>query len=158
MRECLLLACQRITKYPLLIEPILKTSLVASPQEKEALVQALDCSRSLISAVDSRVAQRERLLEFCQRIDPKSHVLQAVGPSLNAGGRGGTTTQKRRGRDELVSLPSRRLLFQGTAVVNTSGGGGRPISCTVSILTDSLVFTQEISPKHYFVSPVRFYI
>ncbi|XP_021964277.1 A-kinase anchor protein 13 isoform X2 [Folsomia candida] len=146
VRECLLLVAQRITKYPLLIEPILKTSLNATPQERDQIQKALGFSRDLISKVDQRVAQRQRLLEVCNRIDPKSFTM--VG-------------QRRRGRDDIVSLPSRRLLFQGQAIVNcnrnSNPGGGAPanrnIPCTVFILTDSLIFTQEISLKFHFVSP-----
>ncbi len=141
---------QRITKYPLLIEPILKTSLNVSTQERDQIQKALGSSRDLISKVDQRVAQRQSLLEVCLRIDPKSFTI--VG-------------QRRRSRDDIISLPSRRLLFQGQAIVNSNRnsnvGGGAPLNrsipCTVFILTDSLVFTQEISLKFHFVSPVSYY-
>jgi hypothetical protein len=142
---------QRITKYPLLIEPILKTSLNASLQEKEQIEKALRSSKDLISKVDQRVADRQSLLEFYNRIDPKSFV---------------TMGQRRRYRDDIISLPSRRLLFQGQVIVNgnkgSTAGGGAPVSrnipCNLTILTDSLIFTQELNLKYQFVTPASLYI
>ncbi|CAL8134678.1 unnamed protein product [Orchesella dallaii] len=139
VRECLLLVAQRITKYPLLFEPLVKTGV--SPPEKEQVSKVLRSSKELISRVNERVAERQRLLEICQKIDPKSHV---------------TIGQKRRGRDDLMSVPSRRLLFHGQAVItcNRIGIGSLSnTSCTVLILTDCLVFTQEFGGRLQFVSP-----
>ena len=138
----MLLVGQRITKYPLLLEPLLKTS--PSTQEKEELMKALTCSKELNARVNERVAERERLNDICQRIDSKSGIVDG---------------SKRIRRDDLLAVPSRRLLFHGQAIVNsnrTSGnvgavGGGL---CNVLILTDSLVFTQEMSGRLYFASPV----
>lgn len=140
VRECLLLVAQRITKYPLLFDPLVKTS--ASPQEREQLSKTLRSSKELIFRVNERVAEREKLLEICQKIDPKSYV---------------TIGQKRRGRDDLMSVPSRRLLFHGQAVINCNRigiGSLSNVACTVFILTDCLMFTQEIGGRLQFVSPV----
>ncbi|CAG7820418.1 unnamed protein product [Allacma fusca] len=144
--ECLLLVAQRITKYPLLFEPLYKTS--NDVLEKEKITKVLKASRDLNEKVNERVAERERLIEFCQKMDHKS-VFQ-IG---------------QKSKDFLTSLPSRRLLFNGLASavkvgVNGSGfgGSGGPVSarstiCNVLVLTDSLVFVQEFGGRYHFVSP-----
>ena len=140
VRECLLLVAQRIMKYPLLLEPLIKTGI--SDQEKEQVAKALKAAKELNNRVNERVAERQELLQICQKIDPKSYV---------------TIGQKRRGRDDLVSVPSRRLLFQGQAIVtcNRIGIGSLSnVSCTVLILTDCLVFTQQFGDRLQFVCPV----
>lgn len=141
VKGVLLHVAHRITKYPLLIEKLVNTAV--SVQENEMLSKALQCSRDLNSKVNERVDERERLVEICQKVDPKSYV---------------TIGQKRRNRDDLISVPSRRLLFHGQAVItcNRIGIGSLSnVACTVLILTDCLVFTQEFSGRLQFVCPVR---
>lgn len=130
----------RITKYPIFFDRLLK--LAVTPHEKEQLSKVSISSKELNSRVNERVAERQRLLEICQRIDPKSFV---------------TIGQKRRGRDNLASVASRRLLFHGQAVItcNRIGIGSLSnVSCTVLILTDCLVFTQDFGGRLQFVCPV----
>lgn len=142
VKETLLHVAQRITKYPLMFDGLVKYAV--SPLEKEQLQKVIRSSKELISRVDERVAERQRLLEICQRIDSKSYV---------------TIGEKRRGRDDLVSVASRRLLFHGQAVINCNRigiGSLTNVACTVLILTDCLVFTQDVGGRLQFVCPVRF--
>ena len=147
--ECLLLVAQRITKYPLLFEPLKKTS--DSLDEKDKISRLLVASRELNVKVNERVAEREKLIEFCQRLDAKSMV--QIG-------------QKRFRKEDLTLVPTRRLLFTGVASVtnrvsggSASGYGGssglasRSSICTVLILTDSIIFAQEFSGRYHFVGP-----
>jgi len=154
VRECLLLVAQRITKYPLLFDPLLKTAVMS--QEKEQLQNILVRSKDLISKVNERVAEREKLIELCQKIDSKSYLIM---------------NEKRKSKDDLVALPSRRLLFYGQGVLNlnrlNSGnsnvvGSGAAVGyskfpCNVLILTDSLVFIQDLSGRLQFLNPVGYY-
>lgn len=138
--ECLLLVGQRITKYPLLVEPLIKTSIC--PIEKADLAKAWTASKELNARVNERVAERERLAEICSKIDPKS-IIQDGSRRIRA--------------HDLLSLPNRRLIFNGHAVVNRiiSGNITSLGNCSVLILTDVMVCTQEVGGKVSFVSPVR---
>ena len=151
MPECLLLVAQRITKYPLLFEPLYKTA--PTQEEKDKITKGLKASRDLIEKVNERVDEREHLIEFCQKMDPKSMV---------------TIGKRRIRKEDLTLVPNRRLLFSGQASINNRGFGGnsgsgysgsggpsaaRNLVCNVLILTDSLVFTQEFSGRYHFVSP-----
>ncbi|CAG7829572.1 unnamed protein product [Allacma fusca] len=147
--ECLLLVAQRITKYPLLFEPLYKTS--TDLHEREQITKVLKDSRELNEKVNERVAERERLIEFCQKLDHKSVLQMGQNKSVR--------------KDYLTSLPSRRLLFNGLASAvklgaNGSGFGGsggpgsaRSTICNVLVLTDCLVFVQEFGGRYHFVSP-----
>jgi len=153
--ECLLLVAQRITKYPLLIEALAKTSLTSS--ERDDFVKALLSAKELNARVNERVDERQKFIEICQRIDSKSYIADG---------------HRRIRRDELTQVPSRRLRFHGQAIVNCNrvmggnttsmvSGGGIPtsiknMSCHVLILTDYMVLMQEINGKLFFVAPVLY--
>lgn len=56
--ECILFVTQRLTKYPLLIEPLIKTSTVQD--ESEDLRKALVLVKEILADVDACVADKER--------------------------------------------------------------------------------------------------
>lgn len=56
--ECILFVTQRLTKYPLLIEPLIKTCMV--PNEGDNLRKALALVKEILAEVDTRVADKER--------------------------------------------------------------------------------------------------
>lgn len=56
--ECILFVTQRLTKYPLLIEPLIKTSTVQD--EGEDLRKALVLVKEILADVDACVADKER--------------------------------------------------------------------------------------------------
>lgn len=155
MPECLLLVAQRITKYPLLIDSLLKASV--SLHEREELTKLFLSSKDLNSRVNERVAERQRLLEICQKIDAKSPLYDG---------------SRRIRREDLILAPTLRLLFHGQAIVNFNrvfsannvavhGGSAIPASNKpyhILILTDRLIITQELNGKLHFVSPVKFFI
>ena len=75
--ECILFVTQRLTKYPLLIPPMLKTS-VDDKVEQEKLLRAMNLVKEILVDVDSRVADKDkedRQLEIFKRIDAKSHAI-----------------------------------------------------------------------------------
>lgn len=55
--ECILFVTQRLTKYPLLIQPLLKSS-VEDKIEHEKLTKAYDLVKNILTSVDSRVAEK----------------------------------------------------------------------------------------------------
>src|SRR5690349_18464169 len=75
--ECLLFVSQRLTKYPLLIQPLSKSAL-DDRIEHEKLVQAESLVKEILCDVDSRVAEKdmeERKCEIYRKIDAKSHAI-----------------------------------------------------------------------------------
>lgn len=65
---------QRLTKYPLLIEPLLKCSR-DNPEEQTKLRKALGIVKQILIDVDGCVAEKQkenRFLDFFEHIDPKS--------------------------------------------------------------------------------------
>lgn len=73
--ECSLFVAQRLTKYPLLIEAMYKTT--RDPVENAKLQKACGLVKRILSEVDARVAEKlksDRLLEIFKRIDAKSTV------------------------------------------------------------------------------------
>lgn len=75
--ECILFVTQRLTKYPLLIQPLLKSSL-DDKIEQEKLQKAMTLVKEILVEVDARVADKEkedRHLEIFKRIDAKSHAV-----------------------------------------------------------------------------------
>ena len=72
--ECILFVTQRLTKYPLLIEPLIKTSK-DNKQEQDKLIKALALVKEILVEVDAQVAEQEkedRKIEIYNRIDAKS--------------------------------------------------------------------------------------
>lgn len=55
--ECILFVTQRLTKYPLLIQPLLKSS-VEDKAEHEKLLKAMHFVKDILVDVDSRVAEK----------------------------------------------------------------------------------------------------
>lgn len=75
--ECILFVTQRLTKYPLLIEPLIKTSK-DNKVEQEKLHRALALVKEILVEVDAQVAEQEkedRKLEIYHKIDAKSFTL-----------------------------------------------------------------------------------
>lgn len=72
--ECILFVTQRLTKYPLLIEPLIK-SAKDNKVEQERLQKALALVKEILVEVNAQVAEKEkedRKLEIYNRIDAKS--------------------------------------------------------------------------------------
>ncbi|XP_030746560.1 rho guanine nucleotide exchange factor 2-like isoform X2 [Sitophilus oryzae] len=135
--ECILFVTQRLTKYPLLIEPLIKTSK-ENRQEQEALQKALGLVKEILVEVDSQVAEKEkedRKLEIYHRIDAKSFTIH----------RG----HKFKKSDILQG--NRSLKFEGVAMLMQ--GRGKMQVVLVIVLSDVLFFLQENSHKYSFFTP-----
>uniref|UniRef100_A0A8C3D7F8 Rho guanine nucleotide exchange factor 2 n=1 Tax=Corvus moneduloides TaxID=1196302 RepID=A0A8C3D7F8_CORMO len=134
--ECILLVTQRITKYPVLIERILKNSK-DNEGDCADLSRALRLVKELLSAVDEEVHAwelRGRLWDVFRRVDPRAKV------PLLWDSRPGAF-----GRDELLR---RKLVHSGGMLWKTAAGRFKDV--LVLLMTDVLVFLQEKDQKYTF--------
>lgn len=132
--ECILFVTQRLTKYPLLIEPLLKSAR-EDKLETEKLQHALSLVKSLLVDVDACVAEKElrdRQIEIYNRIDAKSFSIYKEKPF----------------RKSDVGVESRRRLkFEGLATLMQ--GRSKMQVVLVVVLTDCLCFLSENSAHKY---------
>lgn len=135
--ECILFVTQRLTKYPLLIEPLIKTSK-ENQEETDKLTKALQQVKEILTEVDSQVAEKEkedRKLEIYNKVDPKSvTVFRGV---------------KFKKSDILTS--NRKLKFEGVAMLMQ--GRGKMQVVMVLVLTDILCFLLESNQKYTLFTP-----
>ncbi|XP_031327224.1 rho guanine nucleotide exchange factor 18 isoform X1 [Photinus pyralis] len=131
--ECILFVTQRLTKYPLLIEPLIKTSK-ENQYEQEQLQRALALVKEILIEVDSQVAEKEkedRKLEIYHRIDAKSY----------------TTHRGYKFKKSDILQGNRSLRFEGVAMLMQ--GRGKMQVVMVIVLSDVLFFLQESSHNKY---------
>ncbi|XP_052850697.1 rho guanine nucleotide exchange factor 18 [Drosophila gunungcola] len=138
--ECILFVTQRLTKYPLLIEPLLKSAR-DNKLETDKLQHALNLVKSLLVDVDACVAEkelRERQLEIYGRVDAKSFAIFKNKPFR---------------KFELGVESRRRLKFDGLATLMQ--GRAKTQLVLVVVLTDCLCFLSENSGhnKYSFFTP-----
>lgn len=135
--ECILFVTQRLTKYPLLIEPLIKTSK-ENKQEQELLQKALCLVKEILVEVDAQVAEKEkedRKLEIYNRIDAKSY----------------TVHRGLKFKKSDILQGNRSLKFEGVAMLMQ--GRGKMQVVMVIVLSDVLFFLQENSHKYTFFTP-----
>lgn len=138
--ECILFVTQRLTKYPLLMEPLLKSAR-DNKLETEKLQKALALVKELLVDVDACVAEKElkdRQIDIYNRIDPKSFTIYKNKPF----------------RKQDIGIESRRRLkFEGIAALMQ--GRSKTQVVLVVVLTDCLCFLLENSAhnKYTFFTP-----
>ena len=138
--ECILFVTQRLTKYPLLIEPLLKSAR-DDKLECDKLQHALSLVKELLVDVDACVAEKElkeRQIDIYNRIDNKSFAIYKNKPF----------------RKSDVGVESkRRLKFEGLATLMQ--GRSKMQIVLVVVLTDCLCFLNENSAhnKYTFFTP-----
>uniref|UniRef100_A0A8B9Z6T5 Rho/Rac guanine nucleotide exchange factor 2 n=1 Tax=Buteo japonicus TaxID=224669 RepID=A0A8B9Z6T5_9AVES len=134
--ECILLVTQRITKYPVLIERILKNSKGNGAGGKGA-TWALKLVKELISSINEEVHTCEmnaRLWDVYRRVDGRAKV------QLPWESRAGVF-----GKDELLR---RKLVHSGCMLWKTAAGRFKDV--LVLLMTDVLIFLQEKDQKYTF--------
>jgi A-kinase anchor protein 13 len=147
--ECILTVTTRITKYPLLIEPLIKTAK-DRPAEQQKLRSCLALVKNILVDVNGQVAEKERaqrLLEIYNRMDARSSIAH----------------EGRKFKKSDILLEGRKLLFEGLCTLVSPalapGPGGRgnrspgPVLVIVVVLTDVVLFLQENNQKYTFVTP-----
>ncbi|XP_032669735.1 rho guanine nucleotide exchange factor 18-like isoform X4 [Odontomachus brunneus] len=134
--ECILFVTQRLTKYPLLVEPLIKTSIVQ--EENENLRKALVLVKEILADVDACVADKERedrKLEIYNKIDAKSFA----------------TYRGAKFKKSDIMAFNRILKFEGTAYLMQ--GRGKMTAIVVVVLSDILFFLAERDQKYAFFVP-----
>ncbi|XP_071573187.1 uncharacterized protein Cyst isoform X3 [Temnothorax nylanderi] len=132
--ECILFVTQRLTKYPLLIEPLIKTGV--TQDEGEDLRKALVLVKEILADVDACVADKERedrKLEIYNKIDAKSFATY------------------RGAKFKKSDIINRILKFEGTAYLMQ--GRGKMTAIVVVVLSDILFFLAERDQKYAFFVP-----
>ncbi|NXN28292.1 ARHG2 factor, partial [Nycticryphes semicollaris] len=134
--ECILLVTQRITKYPVLIERILKNSK-DNEGDSADLSQSLKLVKELISSINEEVHTCEmntRLWDIYRRVDGRAKV------QLSRDSRTCVFS-----KDELLR---RKLVHSGCMLWKTAAGRFKDV--LVLLMTDILVFLQEKDQKYTF--------
>ncbi|CAL8281854.1 unnamed protein product [Gadus morhua 'NCC'] len=135
--ECILLVTQRITKYPVLLERILKYTQEAT-QEHADLLKALAQIREVIAAVDLRVSEYERvqrLQEVWTRTESRSSAKLKNGHIF---------------RKQDMMRPGQVLKHQGLLLWKTATGRLKDVMAL--LLADTLIFLQEKDQKYVFAA------
>ncbi|XP_052861624.1 rho guanine nucleotide exchange factor 18 [Anopheles cruzii] len=135
--ECILFVTQRLTKYPLLIDPLLKSSR-EDKIEQEKLQKGMSLVKEILVDVDARVADKEkedRQLEIFKRIDAKSFAI---------------FKQDKFKKSDIISC-NRKLRFEGVATLMQ--GRSKMQTVLVVVLSDCLFFLLENSHKYSFFTP-----
>uniref|UniRef100_A0A8D8V0I7 Rho guanine nucleotide exchange factor 18 n=1 Tax=Cacopsylla melanoneura TaxID=428564 RepID=A0A8D8V0I7_9HEMI len=131
--ECILFVTQRLTKYPLLIEPLIKTSK-ENKIEQEKLHRAQLLIKDILIEVNAQVAEKEkedRKLEMYNRIEAKSST-EYRGAKFK--------------KSDILNF-NRKLRFEGLA--SLMQGRGKSQEVLVIVLSDILFFLQEVSQHKY---------
>uniref|UniRef100_H3ABE6 Rho guanine nucleotide exchange factor 28 n=1 Tax=Latimeria chalumnae TaxID=7897 RepID=H3ABE6_LATCH len=135
--ECILLVTQRITKYPVLVERILRYSREGT-EEHQSLTKALGLIKDIIAAVDLKVNEYEKeqkLLEILNKIENKTYTKLKSGWIFR--------------KQDLMSR-KRILLYEGLVYWKTATGRLKDILAL--LLSDVLLFLQEKDQKYIFAT------
>ncbi|XP_065133099.1 rho guanine nucleotide exchange factor 18a [Paramisgurnus dabryanus] len=135
--ESILLITQRITKYPVLIERIIKNTEVDSEEHRD-LVQGLELLKDTITQVNTCVDEFEkaaRLRDLSSKLEPKSQVKMAHGRVF---------------RREDMFYGERRLLYEG--ILNWRSTSNKSKDVLVLLLSDVLLLLLEKDQRLTFAS------
>lgn len=152
MPDCALTVAQRPTKYPLLIEALLKSS--EDEAERERLQVALALIKRILEGINAQVAEKQkkdRLGYIYQRIDAKSDAtfkgnVFKKSDLMNRKLKCVQSNFRAHRNSEIVPFSSCR--FEGNAFF-----ANRKTPILVVVLTDCLFFLQENSQKYSFYAP-----
>ncbi|OQR74139.1 hypothetical protein BIW11_09278 [Tropilaelaps mercedesae] len=134
--ECILLVTQRLTKYPLMIDALLKSSK-DHPDEIERLKTAQVLIKDVINGVNAQVAEAERdarLLEIYHKVDAKS-TAYLKGHKFK--------------KSDLLSS-NRKLRHEGT--ISLKNARNKQLDVTAVLLSDVIFFLQENNQKYVFAA------
>ncbi|XP_072272361.1 rho guanine nucleotide exchange factor 28 isoform X2 [Pyxicephalus adspersus] len=135
--ECILLVTQRITKYPVLVERILRYTPEGNEEHKD-LCRALCLIKDMIAAVDLKVSEferKQRFEEFVNKIENKTFTKMKNGLTF--------TKQDLKNKERV-------LLNEGVLLWKTATGRFKDIQAL--LLTDVLLFLQEKDQKYIFAA------
>ncbi|CAG0905166.1 unnamed protein product, partial [Cyprideis torosa] len=132
--ECVLFVTQRVTKYPLLIDPLIKTArLLKDEDEREALQELQIRVRNLLININTHVAVKEkavRLGEIYEKFDTRSSAIY-LGQKFKK-----------------TDLEERTLVFEGMGSLSTTRG--KQIEVIFIVMNDVAFFLTETNGKFAF--------
>ncbi|XP_005171341.2 rho guanine nucleotide exchange factor 18a isoform X1 [Danio rerio] len=140
--EIILLITQRITKYPVLFERVIKYTEDESEEQMD-LIKGLDFLKDTIAQVNAHVDEAEkeaRLRELSSKLEPKSQVKMTSGRVF---------------RREDMLQGKRKLLHEGMLnwrVTNNKGKGDKHTDVIVLLLSDVLLLLLEKDSRLTFAS------
>ncbi|BFY97141.1 hypothetical protein BsWGS_00188 [Bradybaena similaris] len=120
----------RLSKYPILIEAILKST--KDKKDRENLSHALLLSKDVVQNIDEKVASYEKLMDIHSKMDSR-----AV-----------TFKDKKFKRQDLLS-DTRELVYSGN--IGWKSARGRVYDVLAVVLTDLIVFLQKNEQKYTFL-------
>ncbi|XP_077988756.1 rho guanine nucleotide exchange factor 28-like isoform X2 [Glandiceps talaboti] len=135
--ECILAVTHRLTKYPLLIEAIIKNTKASRPDYQQ-LQKANTLVKNILNRVDAQVKDYEReqrQLAIYNKIDARSSVLLRSG-------------KKFKKSDILAN--NRKLRHEGE--VQWHSARGKHTEVQAVLLTDVLIFLQDNNGKYSFLN------
>ncbi|XP_058250462.1 rho guanine nucleotide exchange factor 18a, partial [Hemibagrus wyckioides] len=133
--EGILLITQRITKYPVLVERIIKNT-EEETEEHTDLVAALERIKDTISTVDTQVHQFEQLREIAAHLEPKSSGRMSNGKVFR--------------REDLLQKDRRRL--REGVLTWRPHNRSKALDVILVLLPDLLLLLQEKDQKYIFAS------
>ena len=131
----LLLVTQRTTKYPILVEHILKST--KDKKDRENLSRALQLSKELLQGIDEHVdayERKERLAEIHHKLDSKSFA----------------NFKNRKFKRSDILQNNRSLVHDGQVHLRSARGKRSEVICVV--LTDLIFFLQDVNGRYIFHS------
>ncbi|XP_074651891.1 uncharacterized protein LOC141906481 isoform X3 [Tubulanus polymorphus] len=134
--ECILLVTQRMTKYPLLLEPIIKTT--KDKTDRENVHKALILIKRILAEVDKQVEafeKSQRFLDIYNKLDARSFAW---------------FKKERKFKKSDILSNNRKLLHEG--LINWKTARGKLTEVLAVIITDVMFFLQENNQKYTFFS------
>nr|KAG5709907.1 hypothetical protein BaRGS_029949 [Batillaria attramentaria] len=119
----------RLSKYPILIEAILKST--KDKKDREQVSKALQCTKMVVHSVDQQVALYEKLMEVYRAFDSRT-----------------TTYRGKKFKRQDLIASGRHLLHAGA--IGWKNARGRVVETHTLVLTDLVVFLQKSEQKYSF--------
>ncbi|CAG5134043.1 unnamed protein product, partial [Candidula unifasciata] len=120
----------RLSKYPILIEAILKST--KDKKDRENLSHALLLSKDVVQNIDEKVAAYEKLMDIHNKMDSRAVMFK----------------DKKFKRQDLLS-DTRELIYSGK--IGWKSARGRVYDVLAVVLTDLIVFLQKNEQKYTFL-------
>lgn len=148
--ECILFVTQRLTKYPLLIEPLIKTC--TDPDEAESLRRALSLVKNILRQVNASVDDKEkedRKFEIYNRqVSTNIGLMSILFNESNYFRIDAKSFATYRGaKFKKSDIMRRSLKYEGTA--HLMQGRGKMATVVVIVLSDVLFFLAETRDQKY---------
>ncbi|GFR83950.1 rho guanine nucleotide exchange factor 2 [Elysia marginata] len=120
----------RLSKYPILIEAILKST--KDKKDRENMSRALLMSKEVVQHIDEKVAAYEKLLDIISKMDSRA-----------------VTFKNKKFKRQDLNMEGRELVHSGK--IGWKSARGRIYDVLAVVLTDIIVFLQKNEQKYTFL-------